>query len=96
MKEGLCEAGSWLAAEGRVTVRNWVATAAQYLWLDVGGRRRQSSLDEMETELVSDSGAQHQASSHGAYRSDEDWGATGCCSPALRSLDGFNHTARSL
>lgn len=47
LKEGLCEAGSWLAAEGRVTVRNWVATAAQYLWLDVGGRRRQSSLDEM-------------------------------------------------
>lgn len=27
-----------------VAVRNWVATAAQYLWLDVGGRRRQSSL----------------------------------------------------
>lgn len=28
LKEGLCEAGSWLAVEGRVTVRNWVATAA--------------------------------------------------------------------
>lgn len=37
MKEGLYEAGSWLAAEGRVIVRNWVATAARYLWLDVGG-----------------------------------------------------------
>lgn len=62
LKEGLCEAGSWLAAEGRVTVRNWVATAARYLWLDVGGRRRQSSLDEMQTELVCDSGARRQAS----------------------------------
>lgn len=25
-----------MVVEGRVTVRNWVATAAQYLWLDVG------------------------------------------------------------
>lgn len=38
-------------------------------------------MDEMYTELVSDGGAQHQASSHGAfYRSDEDWRATSCCS----------------
>lgn len=28
LKEGLWEAGSWLVVEGRVTVRNWVATAA--------------------------------------------------------------------
>lgn len=61
LKEGLCRAESWLAAEGRVTVRNWVATAAPYLWLNVGGRRRQSPVEEMETELVSDRGAQHQA-----------------------------------
>lgn len=40
-KEELGGAGSWLAAEGRVTVRKRVATAAQHLQLDGGGRRQQ-------------------------------------------------------
>lgn len=80
LKEGLCEAGSWLAAEGRVTVRNWVATAAQYLWLGVGGRRQHSSLDEMWTGSQSASGAQHQASSRVC------WGPG---SHRLLQVDGF-------
>lgn len=38
LKGGAFCAESWLVVEGRATVRNWVATAAQYLWPDVDGR----------------------------------------------------------
>lgn len=97
LKEGLCEAGSWLAVEGRVIVRNWVATAAQYLWLNVGGRRLQSSLDETQTVSPRRQGPSvrppHMEHT-GLMRTGE---ATSCCSPAPREPGCLqNPTAHSL